>query len=340
MPHYPLLFSVITTIQEPTDCVKKLAAVWPGNEIIIAGDRKGPFEFGLAQCRLLDINSQTSGAWKLSKILPERHYARKNLGYLEAMKAGADCIYETDDDNEPLQGWQVRTQHCKSRQIQGEGWYNVYREFTASNIWPRGLPLNKIRRDQVVRATNPNEVLSPIQQGLANGSPDVDAIWRLVLDLDDDFVFEAKLGQESVRLQKGLWCPFNSQSTWWWPSAFALMYLPSYCSFRMTDIWRSFVAQRCLWEMGFELVFHGAEVLQKRNPHDAMKDFSDEIPGYEQNAGIAECLGALTLKTGEDAVCENLQKCYRALVSDGYYPEKELKLVEAWCEDIESLASE
>jgi len=29
-----------------------------------------------------------------------------------------------------------------------------------------------------------------------------------------------------------------------------LMYLPIKASFRMTDIYRSFVAQRCLWELG------------------------------------------------------------------------------------------
>ena len=38
-----------------------------------------------------------------------------------------------------------------------------------------------------------------------------------------------------------------------------LMYLPSTCTFRMTDIWRSLIAQRCLWELGQGVVFHAAD---------------------------------------------------------------------------------
>ena len=52
------------------------------------------------------------------------------------------------------------------------------------------------------------------------------------------------------------WCPFNSQNTAWWRDAVPLLYLPAYCSFRMTDIWRSFVAQRIAWENGWRLLFH------------------------------------------------------------------------------------
>jgi hypothetical protein len=35
------------------------------------------------------------------KFLPSKHYARKNLGYLIAIKNGAEIIIETDDDNIP-----------------------------------------------------------------------------------------------------------------------------------------------------------------------------------------------------------------------------------------------
>ena len=89
-------------------------------------------------------------------------------------------------------------------------------------------------------------VACPIQQGLADGNPDVDAIFRLVLPLPMNF------GRKPpIALCRGAWCPFNSQNTSWWPAAYPLLYLPAYCSFRMTDIWRSFVAQRICWENGW-----------------------------------------------------------------------------------------
>jgi hypothetical protein len=175
---------------------------------------------------------------------------------------------------------------------------------------------------------------SPIQQGLANLSPDVDAVWRLILDQE----FEFRTGP-SVLLPRNTWCPFNSQTTWWWPTAFTLMYLPSHCPFRMTDIWRSFIAQRCLWEFADGVVFHAAEVDQERNVHNLMRDFADEVPGYLQNSRIAEILENLELKPGCAATGQNLLACYHALVRAGVFPEVELPLVEAWVADLSQLSA-
>lgn len=107
-----------------------------------------------------------------------------------------------------------------------------------------------------------------------------------------------------------VWCPFNSQTTWWFPAACPLMYLPSFCTFRMTGIWRSFVAQRCLWAMGSALTFHQAEVIQQRNVHNLLKDFEDEVPGYLRNESICEILENVKLKPGREAVGGNLLRCY------------------------------
>jgi hypothetical protein len=272
---------------------------------------------------------------QLARALPVGHYTRKNLGYLEAIAAGAPCIYETDDDNEPLDSWDVRTRSVQARPVQQSGWINVYRCFSDRRIWPRGLPLDVLTRSfaQPVVLGTSCAVSAPIQQGLANGSPDVDAIWRLVFDHDIRFDDVAP-----VSLPRGAYCPFNSQSTWWWPDAFPLLYLPSNCSFRMTDIWRSFVAQRCLWEIGGELVFHTAEVVQDRNQHNLMHDFRDEIPGYMRNRELIEVLDALALETGVAKVTSNLRQCYAALVAAGFFPDAELELVEAWLADLSTLS--
>jgi hypothetical protein len=168
-----------------------------------------------------------------------------------------------------------------------------------------------------------------VQQGLVNGSADVDAIWRLVMDRD--FHFD---NRPSIHLEPGNWCPFNTQTTWWWPVAYPLLYIPSYCSFRMCDIWKSFVAQRCLWAVGIGVVFHSPEVFQDRNPHDLMVDFRDEIPGYEQNRRIAEILDGLNLDPREEAVGNNLRSCYANLIKHGIFPEKEIILVDAWLNDL------
>jgi hypothetical protein len=323
------LFAVITTIQPPTAAVESLAERLEAIDatLVVAGDQKGPAAYDLGRTRFLSLRDQLASDFELARLGPVGHYTRKNIGYLEVIRRGADCIYETDDDNAPLADWAPREEWVDAHRIDARGWANVYRCFTTERIWPRGLPLDEVLATsaQPKIASSMERVRAPLQQGLANGSPDVDAVWRLVLDRPFDFD-----DGPSVVLASGSWCPFNSQSTWWWPDAYALMYLPSFCSFRMTDIWRSFVAQRCLWELGLGVVFHSAEVVQDRNQHDLMRDFSDEIPGYLGNRRLVEVLESLPLKPGEGYVAENLARCYRGLVAAEIFPEAELALVDAW----------
>lgn len=331
-----MLHVVITTIQPPTACMAALAARLRsiGAPLIVVGDAVGPVNYELAGTRLLTLADQLSLPYRLAGCLPTGHYARKNLGYLVAMAAGADVIYETDDDNAPKAHWAPRTMDVEARQLSRSRWLNVYRAFSDDLIWPRGLPLNQIRSGELVDRDGGQVVhcTAPVQQGLVDGSPDVDAVWRLVLDRP----FTFRTGP-SVVLPPGTWCPFNTQSTWWWPPAYPLLYLPSHCSFRMTDIWRGLVAQRCLWATGTSLVFHAAEVDQQRNQHNLMRDFEHEVPGYMNNDAIAQTLDSVELESGPEATGRNLQTCYCSLVTAGFLPAKELELVDAWLEDTKSL---
>ena len=331
-----MFYATITTIAEPTTCVRALAKRLEddGGRLVVAGDRKGPAGFAVGNADFLSIDAQLASPYRLAGVLPEGHYVRKNLAYLHAFAHGATCIYETDDDNGPLDSWRRRSLSMRARVVNRRGWVNVYRLFTDDFVWPRGLPLDEVRGDGGLAETDEDlvEVTAPIQQGLADNSPDVDAVWRLLHD--KPLTFDRA---SSVYLEPGAWCPFNSQSTWWWPQVFPLMYLPSHCSFRMTDIWRGFVAQRCLWEMGHGIVFHAAEVRQDRNEHDLMEDFEAEIPGYRGNQAIMCVLSELSLTSGQGNCLANVIKCYEALVQSRIFPRDELKLIRAWAHDVESV---
>ena len=248
------------------------------------------------------------------------------------MRQGAQVIYETDDDNAPLPRWRPLTAtRLEARNLQPENsgsWCNAYQYFTRKTIWPRGLDLRHLQEPR--RNVIPAFVNSPVRQGLANGSPDVDAVWRLTQDRP--FSFER---QPPLALPPGMWCPFNSQNTWWSEEAFPLLYLPSFVSFRMTDIWRSFVAQRCLWAANAQVSFFSADVFQDRNEHDLLRDFEDEVPGYLSSGRIVAALQALDLPSGSapSIVGANLYRCYAALEEIGVLPSRELALVTAWLED-------
>lgn len=305
-----------------------------GIPFYVMGDRISPDNFSLDGCNFYSLAQQRETGFKLVNDLPERHYGRKNLGYLVAIRNGAEIILETDDDNYARpEFWGTRSRQVAARDVQNGGWVNVYKYFTDAHIWPRGFALEHLMEPlQPLSGYEQRTIDCPIQQGLADENPDVDAIYRLTLPLPLNFE-----KRESVALGNGSWCPFNSQNTTWFKDAFPLLYLPSHCSFRMTDIWRSFVAQRIAWENGWSVLFHHATVWQERNMHNLMRDFADEISGYLNNKKIADTLAALPLKKGKAAMGGNLMRCYEALVGLQLVGEKELPLVEAWNSDLSDL---
>jgi hypothetical protein len=105
----------------------------------------------------------------------------------------------------------------------------------------------------------------------------------------------------------------------------------------MTDIWRSFVAQRICWENDWSLLFSPSSVYQERNEHDLMKDFEDEVPGYLHNETIATSLAALNLSAGIQNIPDNMLRCYRKLIELGLIDASELQLLEAWLDDLAAL---
>jgi hypothetical protein len=328
---------IVTSIAAPNAVLQALARGCREHEFqfIVIGDVPSPPNFQLDGCRFYGLSEQRELEFEFARKCPTRHYARKNIGYLVALSGGASIIVETDDDNFPEEEfWKEPSRRQFVSVASDAGWVNVYRYFTDANIWPRGLPL-----EQIQSAIPPFETLAqadvdcPIQQGLANENPDVDAIYRLALPLPQNFRKDRR-----VALAGNSWCPFNSQNTTWWRDAFPLLYLPAYCSFRMTDIWRSFIAQRIAWANDWAVLFHEPTVWQERNEHNLMRDFKDEVPGYLNNSAICEALSQLQLRAGVEHLGENLRLCYEKLVSMALVGEQELELLDAWLDDLNRIS--
>ena len=332
---------VVTSISPPNSVLKSISKVCDCNNFrfILIGDVNSPSDFKLENCEFYSIEAQKKLQFQLSQKCPIRHYSRKNIGYLLAIKEGAQIILETDDDNSPLSNYGFLYQpYVFGHIVHNFGWVNVYSYFTEPQtiIWPRGFSLCHIKNTPPDISSLPvKSVFCPIRQGLVLGNPDVDALWRLIFNNSDSFKFQQS--QWVLILKENSWCPFNSQNTTWLPKAYPLLYLPSYCSFRMTDIWRSFIAQRIIWTCDWGVAFHEPTVNQQRNKHDLMKDFEEEVYGYKWNHKICEELQLLPLRSGENFIIENLQQCYDMMVSKGYFPKEELKLLNAWIADLSEI---
>jgi hypothetical protein len=330
---------VITSISAPNPA---LIACAKGSrkhdtDFIVIGDTKSPVDFSLDGCDFWSIQRQRDLPLRLVSLLPERHYARKNIGYLIAIQRGAEVIIETDDDNFPRETfWRDRYRMQTAILYEDIGWVNVYKFFTDQLVWPRGFPLELIKRPMPPAGPRISQELHcPIQQGLADDNPDVDAVYRLTMTLPLRFS-----RAPAVALGAGCWTPFNSQNTTWFKEAFPLLYIPSFCSFRMCDIWRSFVALRICWANDWKVLFHGPTVYQERNAHNLLSDFSDELPGYMNNAKICDELAFLDIKGGSSHTGDNLRKCYQTFIRNRWIDEKELRLIDAWIADVDKTLAE
>jgi hypothetical protein len=330
---------VVTSISAPNAVLTAIAqgATQSGFAFVVAGDTKSPRDFALPGCRFLDFDAQLATNFRSAAACPSCSYARKNVGYLIAIAGGAGLIIDTDDDNFPRPAFFAeRTRHVRIPVARQPGWLNIYRYFSDANIWPRGLPLNAVGASVPAFESHAIEDIDcPIQQGLADENPDVDAVYRLILPLPQRFRTDRR-----IALDRGAWCPINSQNTSWWPDAFPLLYLPAYCSFRMTDIWRGLVAQRIAWENGWYVLFHGPTVWQARNEHDLMRDFADEVAGYLHNDRIRCTLEDVPLAGGKNSLESDLRRCYEALVKIEVIESAEMGLLDCWLADLERIANE
>jgi len=311
---------VITTINEAKNNALKEFSKLKDYDLIIVGDTKSPEAYDI-KCTYIPIEAQDRDFPTFFNLIPFSHYARKNFGYLYAIKNGYETIAESDDDNYPYKDWFTIPQEKKFKTIISPEYPNIYSHFTKKKIWPRGYPLQLItKKDNQIKYKNDlANVL--IWQGLVDGDPDVDAIYRLTIG--EDIVFSKN---KNVVLEQGVISAFNTQNTVWVKEAQYLMYLPFSVNFRYTDILRSFVAQFGIWALGGKLGFTSPTALQKRNEHDLLHDFEDEVQMHLLFNKVMQTLEGCHLKGN----CNDLIIMYKALHVASVVSKKELTAVKEW----------
>jgi len=316
-------YIVITSIFPPTEAIEKFSMLkdW---KIILVGDKKTAADWNFPRVTYLSPERQQQISKKFSELLPWDSYTRKNIGYLYAITQGARVIYESDDDNIPLDKWVSEPDFSVDAElISDSSFVNIYSYFTDKKVWPRGIPLRCVLDSETSKVRDTKNLNIGVWQHLADEDPDVDAVYRLTVN--EPIYFKSR---PPLILDRGTCCPFNSQNTYFRHEVFPLLYLPSTVTFRFTDILRGLVAQPVLWAAGYHLGFAEATVLQKRNPHDYLKDFESEIPCYlsaDQDVQIAK-----ESVSTHDSIPENMMSVYQSLCDNGIVLEKELLILSCW----------
>lgn len=322
---------VVTTINYPTAALKKLATLkdW---HLVVVGDRKTPKDWQLENCEFLSIEKQQMLDYEIIKFLPENHYSRKNIGYLYAISRGAKIIYETDDDNELMDGILTLSDEDELVEVdvKDKNSVNIFSYFGQPTVWPRGFPLDKIVDSSNFQVKTVSKQRVGVIQGLVDKDPDVDAIFRLTQYRE--VYFEKKI---PCVLPVRVFCPFNTQNTIFFYESFWGLMIPSTPSFRVCDIWRSYIVQRLLWDLDLRLCFISPTAVQERNQHDFFRDFYDEQDLYLKSGSLIQFL--LNWRSEALTFPERIENLVRELVAAEYLKNEEIDLFQAWNRDLAKL---
>jgi hypothetical protein len=301
-----------------------------GWKIVIVGDVKSDValweNFTHEDICFLSYEQQEILYPDLSRVIGSSTYARKNLGYLYAIENGAECIFDTDDDtflrfpeSNPFHLFQ---ESGKFRAETDSVFFNPYNHFAAGQgLWPRGYPLTRIESDRWSCSEDTNVVPVPndignidIVQTLVNLEPDVDAIYRLVINSHPmDFAFKNDL----IKMGLNTFSPGNTQSTFWLNSKrFDFLYIPKFIDFRFCDILKLYIAQSQL-----DLAYAGFITEQFRNPHNFMDDFKSEVSCY---LNVEKLVGVLLDMSNGTQITE----IYKELISVGICEPSELIILQ------------
>jgi hypothetical protein len=307
--------AVTTTINKPT-LVEEYSS---DLEWIIIGDNKTPpsvAEYCSHHSNVQYWSPKEQDAWiktflpnhqeKIRIVVPENDIRRRNIGFLMALKNGADVIISLDDDNYPLPGddW-LESLKCAFEEKQG------YNEACSKNkiinpcniliygneyVYSRGYPLSSWYTDSFSSCIVPGSTRVMMHQMLWTNKPDVDAYSNLIypnLKMTGFIKPVGFIGYENPKpyLVAGerQYFPVDTQSLAFRKelAIFHALYqeplfgLPSH---RYDDIWAGLICQRLINRFGDGASFGAPLVEHRRNTHDFVKDLQTEFVGSAVNA--------------------------------------------------------
>eukprot|EP00624_Nannochloropsis_granulata_P006837 evm.model.NODE_522_length_4510_cov_124.460754.1 len=366
---------VITTIFGPTKLIHQLETLADWCTVVVA-DTKTPLEewesILFTRVKLLTIEEQLTLPFKSLQHIPMNHFGRKNIGYLYAIREGATSVYDTDDDNilktdengAPLGISIVNAQnpphkvaqawHCKFDVEKTRSW-NPYALYGQSTAWPRGLPLDDIPETScpcghfsVTNQTGSTTytyqkvfhqlpgISFVVQQSLADVHPDVDAIYRLTR-FSPTFEFDSMGDTEGVFGPDNVFAPYNAQATLHEYDAFWAMLLPVSVHGRVSDIWRSYVAQALMWKYGMRVAFMKPWVNQERTVHNYLKDFDSEQPLYLRASALLDFLRTWKPSRENLSLPAEHEELIILLYEHHIIEENDVLLTQAWLHDLQSM---
>lgn len=279
---------VTTTIYSVSDALKKFLTFNDWN-LIIVGDKKTPHEEYIEldkkyiNVKYLTPEYQEKNFKEMSDLIGWNTIQRRNIGFLQALKNGAEIIASVDDDNIPLDNWgknifigkEVDVYYYKTDEIS----FDPIGVTNYKNLWHRGFPVQLLHeRDKKYKITR-ETIIPDIQADFWNGDPDIDAVCRLEhkpMCFFDDKYFP---------MATNTFSPFNSQNTFFSRESLKKYMVIPFIG-RMDDIWSGYYLE----SLGFKVVYNRATVFQDRNIQNLTNNMVNEFIGYENTLNLLKDL--------------------------------------------------
>jgi hypothetical protein len=295
-------FIVTTTINPPSRALVEFAEM-PDWTLIVVGDRKTPHEafHRLPGITYLTPEYQEREYPELSSAIGWDCIQRRNIGFVEAYRRGADVVATVDDDNIPYDFWGKDLLIGKYVEMDAYSHpFNLFEPLSVTNrpqLWHRGYPpeLLSVRREQQYLGKVKARVL--VQADLWDGDPDVDALCRIT---HENPLVRLEVPGPYTTTSLTL---FNSQNTFIHRSL-----LPDYMvlahSDRMDDVWGGILLQlRHKDKLPF-IAFNRSSVYQHRNYHDPTSDLRREMDGHQDTLAV--------ITNGEASLSQKTRKFIRS----------------------------
>lgn len=308
-------FIVTTTINKPTKALQLFDNMddW---HLIVIGDKKTPEDFSLKNGTYIPETQQRSLGFDCVNHIPWNVIQRRNIGYLFALREGADIIATVDDDNIPKANWgkslpgksmDLDLMHAdlvydplydNEKFLNADPLYSYGKDFKLK-LWHRGFPVQLLeKRAESARIKPQDDVFVDVVAELWDGDPDVDAICRIAHGPFDLKLENNKSAHFAVAL--GTFSPFNTQNTFFTRKIAPCMCLP-YDIGRMDDIWASYMTEKVMHHLKSHVAYLGPTVYQDRNEHDLTRDLEKEMIGYRNTLQFLNRLKQIEL-SGSDVI--------------------------------------
>lgn len=359
---------VLTTINVPR-VLALYAKHGPDVMFFVVGDRKTPdmevvdFLTGhVPNHAYYGIDTQHRLGYKCSRLIGENCIQRRNIGFLEALKWGADIVVSIDDDNILLDSGSLLHDGTYFRQIENRlgdsysalrvvnaqlhsfayppfsglkasspsGWFDVG-ALLQPKAEHRGFPHTKRAQPSFESVV---DAKVGVAAGICLGDPDIGAVERIANGPTVHGVSEI-LRSGVVTDPRETWTVFNSQNT-----AVIRELAPAWFMFpgigRYDDIFASLVVQRVMRETSHHVHFGRPFVWQQRNSHDLVKDLTLEIMGMQQIERFVGHLNTVAVPSNA-ATVDYTRAILNTLDARRCLPFEAIEAALAWCDDCEKV---